>query len=239
MIQMPSNFPVEDLSEESFKLKIIDFGTSCFTNEVSYSYIQSRFYRAPEVILGAKYDKMIDIWSLGCIIAELFTGDPLLPGKNELEQIELILELFGNPNSTLILQQRNQLLKSIKGKRSTNRFDESVATNPNLLNAGVPDERSIKKTLLYTLFDMEGKINMQFLNMRAQAAANNTINPISSRKMFKISSKNLETALKLRSCNEDKRNITHFLQFLNSIFKWNPEERADCTQLLQDPFLSI
>ena len=55
-------------------IKIIDFGTSMFSHEATYMYIQSRFYRAPEVILGAPYDYSIDMWSLGCLLAELHLG---------------------------------------------------------------------------------------------------------------------------------------------------------------------
>ena len=62
-------------------IKVIDFGSSCFENQRLYTYIQSRFYRAPEVILGARYGMPIDMWSLGCILAELVTGYPLLPGE--------------------------------------------------------------------------------------------------------------------------------------------------------------
>ena len=65
-------------------IKVIDFGSSCFENQRVYTYIQSRFYRAPEVILGAKYGMPIDMWSLGCILAELVTGYPLLPGQFKL-----------------------------------------------------------------------------------------------------------------------------------------------------------
>ncbi len=46
-----------------------------------YTYIQSRFYRSPEVILGLPYEMAIDMWSLGCILAELLTGCPLFPGE--------------------------------------------------------------------------------------------------------------------------------------------------------------
>ena len=53
-------------------LKIIDFGSSCFLDEVVYTYIQSRFYRAPEIMLGIPYSYAIDMWSFGCIVAELF-----------------------------------------------------------------------------------------------------------------------------------------------------------------------
>ena len=55
-------------------IKVIDFGSSCYEHQRVYTYIQSRFYRAPEVILGARYGMPIDMWSLGCILAELQIG---------------------------------------------------------------------------------------------------------------------------------------------------------------------
>lgn len=76
-------------------IKVIDFGSSCFENQRIYTYIQSRFYRAPEVILGSKYGMPIDMWSFGCILAELYTGYPLLPGEDEGDQFALMVELLG------------------------------------------------------------------------------------------------------------------------------------------------
>lgn len=67
-----------------------------------YTYIQSRFYRSPEVILGSTYGLPIDMWSLGCILAELFTGYPLFPGENEQEQLACIMEIFGPPERQLV-----------------------------------------------------------------------------------------------------------------------------------------
>lgn len=67
-----------------------------------YTYIQSRFYRSPEVILGMSYGLPIDMWSLGCILAELFTGYPIFPGENEQEQLACIMEVFGPPERHLI-----------------------------------------------------------------------------------------------------------------------------------------
>ncbi|CAD6198885.1 unnamed protein product [Caenorhabditis auriculariae] len=83
-------------------IKVIDFGSSCFDDQRIYTYIQSRFYRAPEVILGAKYGMPIDMWSLGCILAELLTGYPLLPGEDENDQLALIIELLGIPQPKVL-----------------------------------------------------------------------------------------------------------------------------------------
>ena len=84
------------------EIRVIDFGSSCFENEKVYTYIQSRFYRSPEVILGMSYGMPIDMWSLGCILAELFTGYPIFPGENEQEQLACIMEVFGPPEKHLI-----------------------------------------------------------------------------------------------------------------------------------------
>ena len=78
-------------------IKVIDFGSSCYEHQRIYTYIQSRFYRAPEVILGAKYGMPIDMWSLGCILAELLTGYPLFPGEDEADQLACIIEIFSLP----------------------------------------------------------------------------------------------------------------------------------------------
>lgn len=69
---------------------------------IVYTYIQSRFYRSPEIILGLDYTKAIDMWSLGCIIAELYTGMPLFPGENEQDQLSCIMEVMGKPDVELI-----------------------------------------------------------------------------------------------------------------------------------------
>ncbi|KAF7642659.1 hypothetical protein LDENG_00253480, partial [Lucifuga dentata] len=83
-------------------IKVIDFGSSCYEHQRVYTYIQSRFYRAPEVILGSRYGMPIDMWSLGCILAELLTGYPLLPGEDEADQLACIMELLSVPSQKLL-----------------------------------------------------------------------------------------------------------------------------------------
>ncbi|KAI1725547.1 protein kinase domain-containing protein [Ditylenchus destructor] len=82
-------------------IKIIDFGSSC---QRIYQYIQSRFYRSPEVLLGISYDTQIDMWSLGCILVEMHTGEPLFPGHSEFDQMMKIVEVLGIPSGHLLSQ---------------------------------------------------------------------------------------------------------------------------------------
>jgi len=99
------------------EIKVIDFGSSCFEHEKVYTYIQSRFYRSPEVILGMSYGMPIDMWSLGCILAELYTGYPIFPGENEQEQLACIMEVFGPPEKHLIEKStRRKLFFDSMGK---------------------------------------------------------------------------------------------------------------------------
>eukprot|EP00347_Sterkiella_histriomuscorum_P009533 403340844 len=91
-------------------IKIIDYGSSCFQGERIYTYIQSRFYRAPEIVLGIPYSTAIDMWSFGCILAELYTGFPLFPGENEMEQLAYIMEIKGAPPDYILnLSSRKKL----------------------------------------------------------------------------------------------------------------------------------
>ncbi|XP_073946025.1 minibrain isoform X2 [Choristoneura fumiferana] len=85
-------------------IKIVDFGSSCQLGQRIYQYIQSRFYRSPEVLLGVPYDLAIDMWSLGCILVEMHTGEPLFSGANEIDQMNKIVEVLGMPPDHLLDQ---------------------------------------------------------------------------------------------------------------------------------------
>ena len=84
-------------------IKLIDFGTSCMEHSTFYTYIQSRYYRAPEIMLGINYSTSIDMWSFGCILVELFCGVPLFSGEDESEQLSMIIEYLGMPPRKMLL----------------------------------------------------------------------------------------------------------------------------------------
>ena len=96
----PENILLKDPNKSG--VKVIDFGSSCFSNEKIYTYIQSRFYRAPEIILGIEYTSAIDMWSLGCILGEIHCGYPIFPGECEAEQLLCIMEVKGLPPDDII-----------------------------------------------------------------------------------------------------------------------------------------
>jgi dual specificity tyrosine-phosphorylation-regulated kinase 2/3/4 len=89
----PENILISNFNE--CHIKVIDFGSACFITDELTSYVQSRSYRAPEVILGLGYDQKIDVWSLGCVLAELFTGEVLFKNDSEQSLLERIIGAIG------------------------------------------------------------------------------------------------------------------------------------------------
>jgi serine/threonine protein kinase len=108
--------PKNILANSDCKLKICDFGLArvSFNDAPSAifwtDYVATRWYRAPELCgsFFSKYTPAIDIWSIGCIFAELLTGRPLFPGKNVVHQLDIITDLLGTPSSETLSRIRNE-----------------------------------------------------------------------------------------------------------------------------------
>jgi dual specificity protein kinase YAK1 len=85
----------------SLSVKLVDFGSSFFSHSPCPPYLQSRYYRAPEVVLQTPYSHPIDIWSLGCVLFEMFIGLPLFPGQSEAHLLDLISLICGQFPSSM------------------------------------------------------------------------------------------------------------------------------------------
>ncbi|CAL9016836.1 unnamed protein product [Prunus brigantina] len=108
--------PKNILANANCKLKVCDFGLA----RVAFSdtpttifwtdYVATRWYRAPELCgsFFSKYTPAIDIWSIGCIFAEVLTGKPLFPGKSVIHQLDLITDLLGTPKLETVSGVRNE-----------------------------------------------------------------------------------------------------------------------------------
>ena len=118
-------------------------------------YIATRWYRAPEVILSWKrYSTAIDVWSVGCILAELITRKPLLPANSEEEQIQMITDLIGNPQEDLIEQitilKNKEFIQSLP-KRKAKEF-------PTIFKGANPDAIDLIRRML--TFDPSKRITV-------------------------------------------------------------------------------
>jgi mitogen-activated protein kinase 15 len=95
--------PANILLNSDCNLKIADFGLARYVSgtedeaaQILTEYIATRWYRAPEIVLGSqRYTKAIDVWSVGCIMAEMIVGRALFPGKSTINQVEMVIELLG------------------------------------------------------------------------------------------------------------------------------------------------
>ena len=114
----PENILVE---ADGSSTKLIDFGSAAYQGHQVYTYIQSRYYRAPEVLLGCynrmgpngekqmpAYGQAIDMWSLGCTAIELFIKTPIFPGRHDYDQILKIMEFCGLPPIDMIHHSINR-----------------------------------------------------------------------------------------------------------------------------------
>ncbi|XXG83974.1 hypothetical protein AAC387_Pa10g1603 [Persea americana] len=108
--------PKNILANADCKLKICDFGLARVSLNDAPSaifwtdYVATRWYRAPELCgsFFSKYTPAIDIWSIGCIFAEMLTGKPLFPGKNVVHQLDLMTDLLGTPSQESVARIRNE-----------------------------------------------------------------------------------------------------------------------------------
>lgn len=95
-------------------VKVGDFGSSCYEQQQKYHYIQSRYYRAPEVMLGMRYGPAIDVWSLGCVLAELAMGHPVLVGEDEEDQLAAVKEAIGDIPQSLLNKAKSRTKGELK-----------------------------------------------------------------------------------------------------------------------------
>ena len=104
------------INEEDFTLKICDFGCAkhLVKGEPNIAYICSRYFRPPELVLGCTdYSTQVDVWSVGCVIAELCLNKPIFPGKTSKEQLYEIIKILGSPTKEELINM-NGKYKNIK-----------------------------------------------------------------------------------------------------------------------------
>lgn len=111
----PSNIAVN----EDCELRILDFGLARHADEQMTGYVATRWYRAPEIMLNwMRYTTTVDVWSCGCIMAELLTGRTLFPGDDHIDQLKRIMDLSGTPGPDLLAK-----IQSVHARNYVNQLE--------------------------------------------------------------------------------------------------------------------
>ena len=121
------------INEEDFTLKICDFGCAkhLVKGEPNIAYICSRYFRPPELVLGCTdYSTQVDVWSVGCVIAELCLNKPIFPGKSSKEQLYEIIKILGSPTKEELINM-NGKYKNIKMEKIPKKSWNEVFKNYN------------------------------------------------------------------------------------------------------------
>lgn len=94
------------------EIRLIDFGSATFQDEYHSSVVSTRHYRAPEIILGLGWSYPCDIWSIGCILVEFFTGDALFQTHENLEHLAMMENVVGSRIDSHLVTQVNKMTRN-------------------------------------------------------------------------------------------------------------------------------
>ena len=157
----PSNIGIRS----DYTLKLLDFGMArekSPDNSRMTSGVQTLIYRAPEIFLNTSYDYKVDIWSLGCIFAELLTGEKLFKEVNELQQLTDILRVIGTPSESFISKlptTTQKVFKICEGRKTSNLIPDSSIK----MQDEDPEADNLARDLLssFLKFDPEERISIE------------------------------------------------------------------------------
>ncbi|CAN6461442.1 unnamed protein product [Victoria cruziana] len=205
-------------SVQSAEIKIIDFGSACMETRTVYSYIQSRYYRSPEVLLGYPYTTAIDMWSVGCIVAELFLGFPLFPGASEFDLIRRMRETLGGHPPDYILRDAKNANKFFKHVGSIHCLDADETSKGNqsayqFLTEEEYESRELKKPVIGKHYFNYVKLEDIIMNYPHK--------------------KNLPDA----EISQENRSRIALIDFLRGLIHFDPVKRWTPSQALLHPFI--
>ena len=219
----PENILLRDPKRSAIKL--IDFGSSCRSDKRMYTYIQSRFYRSPEVMLGLKYGVEIDMWSLGCILVEMHTGEPIFNGVDEFDQMSRVIALRGMPPLNMIKD----------GSKSKSFFDEIEDVS----GKDGEDSGSGTKKAEMNVYDAEKKVKYVLKDKQSKS---------SSRRRAIDKERTLESILGVTSGGPGGRRMGDpmhsehlyrlFVDLINRMLAYDPKKRINPIEALRHPFFA-
>lgn len=221
-----------------FRVKVIDFGNCCFTSDELVVYTQSRSYRAPEVLLELPYCQQIDIWSLGCIVYELWTGDMLLGCYTVPSLLAKMVGLLGplpsymarsSPVKHQLLDPEGFLYSFIDHISNAQEFKQqsnSMQQQPSVSLDMRPPEDTLLNLVQDHLRSRQGGSPRHPSGTSGSGSSNN------SRVIRFFIPKRTSLRQRLR-CSDDL-----FVDFVSKMLQIDPCKRWTAAQLLEHPFLT-
>ena len=214
-----NNLSITSRMNKRVQIKIADFGTACTLQKLQeHKYIQSMYYRAPEVIIGllGRTEK-IDVWSIGCILGELYLGTPIMPGISSYDQLNKINTLIGECPQYMIEQC---------SKRDKYFIKDNITDNYRIKQ---PED-------YYKEYPKEPKSEYKIpKNMRSIDDLINTKETIKSKNSLH---KSLQYSSFSQNSSITREDTAAFIYLLKGMLQIDPNKRLSCKQCLKHPFLT-
>ncbi|XP_074601246.1 pre-mRNA processing factor 4 kinase [Brevipalpus obovatus] len=148
-------------------LKLCDFGSASLAHEEEITpYLVSRFYRAPEIILGMNYDFNIDMWSVGVTLFELLTGKIMFPGKTNNQMLKFFMDWRGKVSNRMIRKAKfRDKHFDARSNFLYNEVDKITSKEKTVLINYIKPSRDLQRELFATLNENEKKLGIHFRNL--------------------------------------------------------------------------
>jgi len=211
-----------DLINNKVLTKIGDFGSACLKDQlVRKVYIQSMYYRAPEVIIGFPLNEKIDVWSIGCILLELYLSTPILPGTCSYDQLYKITSLIGDCPQSLIMicKKRNKYFHPIKDKES---IYFRIKTPKEYYKEYPKDKPKDYYTIPENLHNLDELIDVKRDTIKSKNSRYKSLN---------------NSSLSINSSNI-KDDLAAFIHLVKGMLQIDPNNRWSCKQCLKHPFIT-
>jgi len=262
----PENVMLVDNQNRPNVIRLIDMGSACAQSQARHlTYLQSRYYRSPEVLIGAPFSASIDLWSLGCLCVELFLGSPLYPGSCEYDQLLFIQKTQGNFPPKLI----ESSLKAPKLFEYDIRCASWVLKSAQDAAIALKKPFESKETRKYimrslaslTLFNSTDEANVYLVALNNSADFNKNVPPpthsVAPPESTQSPQKRSQTASKLNSTNPDAENDSkrqnigareaaaekldrfEFVKLVCNMLSLDPEQRLSALDCLTTDFFTM
>ena len=213
-----------DLINNKVLIKIADFGSACLKKQlIRKTYIQSMYYRAPEVIIGLPLNEKVDVWSIGCILIELYLSTPIMPGTCSYDQLYKINSLIGHCPQYMIshCKKRDKYFTNVNDKEAQAPYYK-IKSPKEYYKEYPKDKPKDFYVIPENLQNLDDLINVKRDTIKSKNSRLKSLN---------------NSSLSINSSNI-KDDLPAFIHLLKGMLQIDPNKRWSCRQCLKHPFVT-